>query len=417
MGQQGGCGCDAVEQKLVPYEEALERLLNQAQAVTDKELLSLNDSLQRVLAEDIVSDINVPPADNTSMDGYAVRTADVTAGAETLLTVSQRIAAGETGQTVAAGTAARIFTGAPIPPGADAVIMQEQVERRGDQLGFSVNVAAGQNIRLAGEDIRQGQVVIPAGTCLRAQELGLAASVGRSELSLHRKIRVGIFFTGDELVEPGRPLGPGQIYDSNRYTLNGLLNSMNCEIVDLGIVGDTLEQTTDAILRATQQADLVITSGGVSVGEEDYVRIALEQLGELNMWRLNIKPGKPLALGLVNGTSFIGLPGNPVSVFATFCMFVSPFIKKMQGRQVTSVQQIPVAAAFDWPKPDKRREFARARLITAADGSVAVDIYNNQSSGVLMSTSWADGLIVIPENTAIKQGDSVLYMPFSQFMS
>jgi molybdopterin molybdotransferase len=410
----GGCGCDSVSQALVPYEEALERLLAQAVCVGETQALLLNDALGRVLAKDIVSQIDVPPADNTSMDGYAIRSADVMDGKQTRLKIDQRITAGETGGEVSAGTAARIFTGAPIPPGADAVIMQEQVTLEDDEAVFDVAVKAGQNIRPAGQDIRAGQTIMQAGTLLRPQELGLAASIGIDKLEVYRRPRVGIFFTGDELVDPGRPLKPGQIYDSNRYTLNGLLASLQCDIIDLGIVGDTLEQTVDAIQRATAQADLVITSGGVSVGEEDHVRIALEQLGELKMWKLNIKPGKPLALGLVNDTSFIGLPGNPVSVFATFGLFVSPFIKKMQGRRACLPRSIPVVSGFDWPKPDRRREFARARLVVGDDNIARAELYPNQCSGVLMSTSWADGFVIIPENRAVATGDPLGYLPFSE---
>jgi molybdopterin molybdotransferase len=416
MSDQAGCGCDSVEQKLVPYEEALNVLLEQARTVSETERLPLNDCLNRVLAQSIESSIDVPPADNTSMDGYAIRTDDVAGSGETVLRINQRIAAGETGMFLEPGTAARIFTGAPIPPGADAVIMQEQVEVNGENICFSVAVKRGQNIRLAGEDIKKGQTVVSAGTRLRPQELGLAASVGKSHLVVTRRPRIGIFFTGDELVEPGQTLGPGQIYDSNRYTLNGLLNNMGCEIIDLGIVGDTLEQTREAILSATEKADLVITSGGVSVGEEDHVRIALEQLGELKMWRLNIKPGKPLALGLVNGAAFIGLPGNPVSVFATFILFVSPFIRKLQGRKKLLPATLTATADFDWTKPDKRREFARARLVNSNEPGPRVDIYPNQSSGVLMSTSWADGLVVINENQVVTRGDKVSYIPFTEMI-
>ena len=237
--------------------------------------------------------------------------------------------------------------------------MQEQVDTEGDSMSFDTQILPGQNIRLAGEDIARDQTILKQGHRLRAQDLGLAASIGINQLSVTRRVRVGIFFTGDELVEPGQPLGAGKIYDSNRYTLNGMLQNLGCDIVDLGIVRDTLEKTTEAIQRATQQADLVITSGGVSVGEEDHVRIALEQLGELQMWRLKIKPGKPLAFGHVNDTAFIGLPGNPVSVFATFCLFVSPFIKKLQGRFNVMNVTIPVSCKFDWPSPDRRREFTR----------------------------------------------------------
>lgn len=410
------CGCDSLTEELIPYEIALQNLLYQAEPVDEVETVNLTDSLNRVMAADVPSSINVPPADNSAMDGYAIRISDVRADENTRLKVTQRIPAGETGVQLEAGAAARIFTGAPIPPGADAVIMQEQVECDDDTMSFSAAVRPGQNIRSAGEDIKLDDVILRKGFQLRAQEMGLAASIGCHQVSVTRKVKVGIFFTGDELVEPGKPLSPGKIYDSNRYTLRGLLQSLNCEIIDLGIVGDTLQLTQQAILKATEKADLVITSGGVSVGDEDHVRIALEQMGELFMWRLNIKPGKPLAFGKVKDTAFIGLPGNPVSAFATFCLFVCPFIKKLQGRTEMLTQSSTVIAAFDWPKPDKRREFVRSRLQHDGKNRRKAYIYPHQGSGVLTSTSWADGLIVIEENQTIKAGDLVEYLSFRDIL-
>ena len=413
------CGCDAAAPKgsLIPYEDALQQLLERALFIEESESLPVVEALGRVLAEDIRSEIDVPPLANSAMDGYAIRIADVQPGGETRLRVTQRIPAGEVGEAVETGTAARIFTGAPIPPNADAVIMQEQVCVEGDEIVFSAEVAPGQNIREAGEDIRAGQVILGNGTRLRAQELGLAASVGRDRVTVCRRPRVGIFFTGDELVEPGQPLAPGQIYDSNRYTLQGLLQSLGCEIIDLGIVGDTLGQTLEALQKASQRADLVITSGGVSVGEEDHVRAALEQLGELDMWRIRIKPGKPLAFGFVGDTAFLGLPGNPVSVFATFCLFVAPFLKQMTGANDVVAEPLQVRAAFDWPRPDSRREFARARLRRDEGGVLSAEIYPNQSSGVLMSTSWADGLVEIPEDSVVKPGDIINYYAFRDLIA
>jgi len=409
--------CDSPKIALVPYQLALENLLEQANPVSHSESLPLNLCLDRIMSRDLTSGINVPPASNSAMDGYAVKSSDVIPGANTTLTVTQRIAAGATGELLEQGTAARIFTGAPIPAGADAVIMQEQVVASEDIITFSSTVKQGQNIRQMGEDIRKGDVILKKGTRLRAQELGLAASVGEPALEVSRRIKVGIFFTGDELVEPGQPLALGKIYDSNRYTLNGLLQSLGCEIIDLGIVGDTLQQTKQAIQQATEETDLVITSGGVSVGEEDHVRIALEQMGELHMWRLKIKPGKPLAFGKVNNTAFIGLPGNPVSAFATFCLFVSPFIKKLQGRTRLLPRTLTVAAAFNWPKPDSRREFIRARLEPDEQQQLKASIYHHQGSGVLMSTSWADGFIEVPEDSTIRSGDQVNYLPFNDILS
>jgi molybdopterin molybdotransferase len=376
----------------------------------------LLQALGSVLAESIESQIDVPGCAMSAMDGYAINTADLAAQDTTTLPLSQRIAAGSVAEPLAPGTAARIFTGAQVPSGADAVIMQEQVQQLAGSISFESRPANGDNIRPAGNDIRRGTTILSKGCRLRAQDIGLAASIGLQSLPLYAPLKVGIFFTGDELVEPGEKLAPGKIYDSNRYTLYGLLESMGCEIIDLGLVGDTLDATREAMSVAATQADLVVTTGGVSVGEEDHVRIAIEQLGELRLWRLGIKPGKPLAYGQIDDTSFMGLPGNPVSVFATFCLFVCPVIQIMQGRQWRKPIALPVTADFDWPKPDSRREFLRARLATDAGQQTRVQIYPNQDSGVLTSTVWADGFVEIAENQTVRAGDSVNYLPFAQFL-
>ena len=374
----------------------------------------LRASLGAVLARDIEANIDVPGCAMSSMDGYAINTADLSTDGASELPVSQRIPAGTAATPLTAGSAARIFTGAPVPDGADAVIMQEQVEVVGERIRFETRPPAGNNIRPAGNDINRGTRILEAGCRLRAQDIGLAASVGLQTLPVYQPVRVGMFFTGDELVEPGEQIAAHKIYDSNRYTLHGLLETLGCEIVDLGLVGDTLEATKQAMLGASTRADLVVTSGGVSVGEEDHVRVAIEQLGELRLWRLGIKPGKPLAYGQINDTAFIGLPGNPVSVFATFCLFVCPVIQIMQGRGWSKPISLPVTAAFDWPKPDGRREFLRARLVNDS-GNTLVEIYPNQDSGVLTSTVWADGFVEIPEQHTVKAGDTVNYLPFAQF--
>ena len=408
--------CDPPQVPLVSYDDALRSLLNKVSATEMVENKPLLEALSRILAQSIQSSINVPPADNSAMDGYAINTADIATAGTTKLRVSQRIAAGDTGQTLKPGTAARIFTGAPIPSGANAVIMQEQVEAIADTIEFKVRPSEQQNIRPAGNDIKIDDKILDQGCLLRPQALGLAASIGLQSLSVFQKIRVGIFFTGDELVEPGEALAPGKIYDSNRYTLHGMLQKLGCDIVDLGLVGDTLEATKAAMLEATGKADLVVTCGGVSVGEEDHVRIAIEQLGDLHLWRLAIKPGKPLAFGKINQTPFIGLPGNPVSVFATFMLFVSPVIKTLQGRYWQKPTAIPVTAGFDWPKPDSRREFLRARLEQDEDLALVARIYPNQDSGVLTSTAWAQGFVEIAEGATVKTGDEVNYLPFSEFL-
>ena len=400
-------GCAAPS--LIPVAEAVSRILDTAQAVQQSESVTVEDALGRVLAEDVKSAINVPGYDNSAMDGYAVHSAEcIQPGVS--LAVSQRIAAGQTGEPLTTGTAARIFTGAPIPEGADAVVMQELCQQQGKSVAINTAVKAGANIRRAGEDIQQGSTVLKAGTRMRPQEQGLIASVGRAQVTVTRKLKVATFFTGDELVEPGRSLGRGQIYNSNRYTLKGLLQSANCEVIDFGIVPDTLEATLEVLQRAAADADLVLTSGGVSVGEEDYVRIALEQLGELSMWRINMKPGKPVAFGKVNSALFMGLPGNPVSVFVTFLVFARPLILKMQGADSYLANELTVRSGFHW-QGIKRQEYLRVRIRNDEKGSYA-EMFPHQGSGVLSSASWADGLVIIEPGKTIAIGDELKYLPF-----
>ncbi len=409
--------CDLPQDRLIPYDEALQALVANAsptQKVVRKPLL---ECFAEVLAESQCSTINVPSADNSAMDGYALNTCDLSAMAETELCVTQRIAAGEAAKPLQPGSVARIFTGAPIPDGADVVIMQEQAVIVGDKVRFGVKPDSGMNIRKAGNDIRSGDEILQKGCRLRAQDIGLAASVGLQTLPVYEKIRVGMFLTGDELVEPGKPLTVGKIYDSNRYTLQGMLRDLGCEIVDLGLVGDTLQATKTAMLNAAKQTDLVVTCGGVSVGEEDHVRVAIEQLGDLHLWRLRIKPGKPLAFGQIDSTPFVGLPGNPVSVFATFCLFVAPLIKTLQGRPWQKPVAVQVTAGFDWLKPDSRREFLRARLELDDNQQLVAGIYPNQDSSVLSSTVWAQGFVEIAEGQTLKAGELVDYYSFEHLLS
>jgi molybdopterin molybdotransferase len=398
---------------LMPVQEALDFLLAAAHAVDGVEDVDTLAANGRVLAIDQVSGLNVPSADNTQMDGYAVRAADCASGSATLR-IAQRIPAGTVGQALEPGAAARIFTGALIPEGADAVVMQEQCEANGDQVTIKHAPQAGEWIRRAGEDIVAGSVILPAGTRLRGQELGLAASVGLARLPVRRRVRVAVFFTGDELAMPGEPLAPGAIYNSNRFTLRGLLENLGCEISDYGIVPDSLQATRDTLRAAAAQHDLIITSGGVSVGEEDHIKPAVEAEGRLNMWQIAVKPGKPLAFGEVRRESgsafFLGLPGNPVSSFITFLLFVRPFLLRLQGvTGAVAPKAIPLRADFDWPKPDRRNEFLRARINDAG----GLDLFPNQGSGVLTSTVWADGLVDNPPGQAIAKGDIVRFIPFA----
>ena len=391
--------------------QLLDALLERACAVSETETVAVAAALGRVLAAPQISAITVPPLDNSAMDGYAVRMADMTA-AGVKLPVSQRIQAGEVGVPLAAGSAARIFTGAPVPPGADAVLMQENCTADGESVVITTLPHAGENIRRAGEDIQVGAQILAAGTRIGAAEMGLAASVGLAELPVLRRLKVACFFTGDELVTPGQALQPGQIYNSNRYTLTGLVNGLGCELIDLGIVPDTLAATEAALARASREADVVITSGGVSVGEADYVKAAVEKLGAVEMWKVAMKPGKPIVYGRVGQADFIGLPGNPVSAFVTFCLFVRPFLLKRMGAAQVLYRAFPVQAGFAWNKPGARREFLRAQI--QPDGRAA--IYPNQGSGVLTSCAWSDGVVDIDVGQTVQPGDWVRFIPFSELL-
>ena len=399
-----------------PLDLALAELLAFAAPLAPAQSVSTFDADGRVLAQDLLSSLDVPAHDNSSMDGYALRCADWL-GADTLLPVSQRIAAGSSGHALAAASAARIFTGAPIPPGADAVVMQEDCDAMDGGIRLAAQPRSGQWIRRRGEDVAAGAVVLVRGTRLSPASLGLAASIGFAQLQVAPRVRVALFSTGDELVMPGdvAPLEmkPGAIYNSNRFFLKALLQRMGCIVTDLGIVPDRLEATIDALQGASQQHDLILTSGGVSVGEEDHIKPAVQALGELNLWQIAIKPGKPFAYGKVGAAHFIGLPGNPVSSFVTFLLLVRPFILKLQGATELAPESISLPAHFDWPKADKRREFLRVRL-NAAGG---LDLFVNQSSGVLTSAVWGDGLVDLPAGHVIARGDTVRFLPFSALLS
>lgn len=399
---------------LTPVDEAIAHLLSKAPVITETELLTLTESLGRILAQDYRVPADVPPADNSAVDGYALRAEDYVQGQA--LSVSDRIPAGSAPSPLQPGTAARIFTGSEIPAGADTVVMQERVEVTDSGILIDGEVKADQNIRRRGQDLAQGSLGLEKGIKIRPQEMGLLASIGVAEVTVVKKLRVAILSTGDELVEPGLPLGPGQIYNSNRFTLLGLLAEAGCEVALCETLRDTRTATRETLERAAQAADLVITSGGVSVGEEDHVRAVLEESGQLSLWRMAIKPGKPLAFGSIKGTPVFGLPGNPASVLVTFLMVGMPYIRTCQGRmQIHPIgQQVP--AAFNVTSPSARREFMRART-ESVDGKIQITAYTNQSSGMLSSACWSAGLAVVPEHALIAKGDLLTYYPFTELLS
>lgn len=394
---------------MLSVEQALNQLLSSARAPTDREDIALDAALDRILAVPLIATLNVPPLDNSAMDGYAVRVAEAVAGA--ILPISQRIPAGQIGGPLAAGSVARIFTGAPTPAGADAVVMQEDTELVEGAVRIVKAPKPNANIRRTGEDIHPDQTVLAAGARLGPAQLGVAASIGTTTVSVYRRLKVAVFFTGDELVMPGQALPPGRIYNSNRAALRGLLNRIGCEVVDLGQVADTPQATRDALEQASRQADVVMTTGGVSVGEEDHVKGAVEALGQLDMWKVAMKPGKPLAFGRVGGADFIGLPGNPVSAYVVFCLFAAPFLRARMGETPRHANGYDVRAGFSRDKAGKRREFLRARM----ENGQAV-LFPNQSSGVLTSLAWADGLIDIEAGVTLTAGDQVRFIPLAEML-
>lgn len=396
--------CCPSPQGLISVSDARERMVTAVQPVDATETVSLADALGRVLVNDICSPINVPPADNSAMDGYAVRFDDLATGKP--LPVSARIQAGAVPEPLAPGTAARIFTGAVVPDGADTVVIQENCREEAGALLVEKPPGCGANIRRAGEDIAREQVVLASGICLQARHLGLLASVGFDRVDVRRRLKVQVLSTGDELVPPGQALGPGQIYNSNDAVLDGLLRGMGCEVLPALRVPDSAEATREALLKARERADLVLTSGGVSVGEADFVKPAVEALGSLDLWKINIKPGKPVAFGYLDGARFIGLPGNPVSVFATFCLFAAPVIRRLQGRSALFPDPLRLPASFTLPA-GKREEYQRVRV---EDGQLIR--YPHQGSGVMSSVAWAHGLARVPADTAVAVGDELEFFDF-----
>lgn len=407
--------------ELTPIDVALQKLLLNLPAITGQEDIALLETNGRILAVDYQSAIDVPPHDNSAMDGYAVRSADLSQD-HTRLKVSQRIAAGEIGEQLSTGEAARIFTGAPMPPGADAVVMQENCEVSGSDVIVLKAVVSGENLRRAGEDVRSGAVLFKAGHRLRAQDIGLIASTGSTRLAVQRRLKIALMTTGNELVRPGTDLKPGQIYNSNFFTLAALLQGLPVDVIDLGVVGDDLSSTRQALAVAARSADCIISTGGVSVGEEDYVKAAVEAEGELELWKLAIKPGKPLACGKVRGDQgqicqFFGLPGNPVSAFVTFVLVVRPCLLAMLGCATTAPKKIRLRAGFERPLSGLRQEYLRSVIDIDGDGDARLLPYSNQSSGVGASLSEADGLAIIPPHTAIARDDFLEYMAFSELLN
>ncbi len=417
--QQTDCECDTTPQAPLSIDEALELLLNSAKVTRSTQWLGLDDALNKILAVDLYADIFVPSFDNSAMDGYALNLKEeqINISGGTTFKITDRIPAGSTGNTLASGCAARLFTGAPIPKGANTVVMQEECEliENASRIEIYRPIALNENIRPMGNDIQSGDVILSKGKQLQPQDIALAASVGVGKLEVFNKIKVGVFFTGNELIEPGKSLQQGQIFNSNRYALVALLNKLDCEVINLGDIKDTLGATCQALEKLKSSCNLIITTGGVSVGEEDHVKPAVEKLGQLNLWRIKMKPGKPLALGCIGDCAFIGLPGNPVSAMVTFLLFARPFIKKMQG--ASNYLNIPfkVAANFDWHRAKPRREFVRVRLERTIT-PMQVNQYPKQGSDVLSSMVWADGLVEIPEEKTFKQGEILNFYPLNEMM-
>lgn len=395
--------------QLVPVDQVLEQVLATVSPVAEEQSVSLNDARGRILARDITSPINVPPADNSAMDGYALNTEDDAVHEGASLEVSDRIPAGHVGGPLQAGTLVRIFTGAEVPPGANAVVMQENTEEVDGKIRINVMPRERQNIRPMGQDIAEGDVILRRGRRLQPQDLGLIASVGVADCTVFRKLKVAIMSTGDELVQPPGPAKPGQIFNSNHFVLAGLIKDLGMDVVDLGIVRDTAEATETALSRGAAEADCILSSGGVSVGEEDYVKAAVEKLGAIDIWRIAIKPGKPLAFGAVDGTPFFGLPGNPVSSFVTFLIVARPYLLKYQGCADVANPWFCGVADFE-QDGGSRREYIRVRF-RREDDRVHVVKYDNQGSGVMSSVCWADGLAEIDIDQTVRPGGNIKVFP------
>lgn len=400
---------------LMPVDEAIAHLLDQAPPPPPVQRVALDQALARVLSTDILCPMNLPAWDNSAMDGYALRAADlpITGG---YLLLSGRIAAGDgPGELLPEGHAVRIFTGAPLPPGADTVVPQESCRVEGERVWLP-SAHCGDHVRKEGEEIRRGERLLQAGTRLRAQELGLLAGAGIARVEVYRPLQVGLLSSGDELREPGEPLAPGQIYNSNRHSLAALLRGWGVEVHDYGVMPDQLLASRQALSQAATECDVLLTSGGVSVGEEDHLKQAIEALGSIDLWRLAIQPGKPLAFGEVGGKPWIGLPGNPSAALVTALIVVRPFLFRAQGMGDVLPVPLQLPAGFDWLKRNRRRQYLRAKLIPNVDGHLCVELHPQQSSAMLTATCWADGLAVVECDGQVHKHDRVMYLPFASLM-
>jgi molybdopterin molybdotransferase len=413
--------CFAFSGPLLPIDEVERILRERVMPVAEIETVPLNAAYGRVVARDVTAPINLPPFDNSAVDGYAVRAADLGRDAPTRLAITDRVAAGHAAaRALAAGAAIRIFTGAPMPVGADTVFMQEDVERDGAAVLVPPGLAAGANRRLAGEDVRAGALLLPAGRRLSARHVALAAAVGLTQLPVRRRIRVAVLSTGDEIVEPGAPRPGAALFDANRFLLAGLLAGLGAQSTDLGIVADDPHALKEAIAAAAAEHDLVLTSGGVSTGEADHVRNAVEAIGSLVFWRVAVKPGRPVAMGVIpgsrpgGGAAFVGLPGNPVAVFVTFARVVRPLWGRLAGAELAPLVALPVRATFEHRKKKGRREYVRVALRRAGDGVIEAVKHPQEGAGVVTSLTETDGLVELLEDTTqIAPGDSVGFLSYA----
>ncbi|MCL6702130.1 gephyrin-like molybdotransferase Glp [Pseudomonas sp. T1.Ur] len=405
------CDCGV----LTPVDEAIRHLLDQAPPPPLMQRVGLDQALARVLATDVLCPMDLPAWDNSAMDGYALRAEDLPMDGG-VLALAGRIAAGDgPGEPLSAGRVVRIFTGAPLPPGADTVVPQESCRVEGERVWLP-SVNRGDHVRKEGEELRRGDRLLGAGTRLRAQELGLLAGAGIDRVEVFRPLQVGLLSSGDELREPGEPLAPGQIYNSNRHSLAALLRGWGLEVHDFGVMPDQLLASRQALRLAAAECDVLITSGGVSVGEEDHLKHAIEALGSIDLWRLAIQPGKPLAFGDVEGKPWIGLPGNPSAALITALIVVRPFLFRAQGMRDVLPTPLRVPAGFDWLKRNRRRQYLRARLVAGIDGQLCIELHPQQSSAMLTAACWADGLAVVERETQVHKHDPVMYLPFASLM-